>query len=114
MAKKKKVSKEKEPSMAEKVGTREGNEGEQLDLIDINPENAKEIVAIARQYKKHQAARMEAGSKEKTKKEELKAFIRDANLQPLEDGKYRLRLAGLLIEMTPRDELITVKEEVEK
>lgn len=88
-------------------------EGEQLPLLDVGPEHAQKFAAVAREYKRHQAARLAAGSKEKTKKEELKSLIRDSKLTPLEDGIIRFRIEGLLIEMTPRDELITVKEEAE-
>ena len=88
--------------------------GEQLDLIDITPENGKAILAIAKDYKKAVAARMRMGEKEVELKGKLLELIKKENLARLENGSIRFRLDGVIITVTPRDELIKVKEEGEE
>ena len=87
--------------------------GEQLDLIDVAPENAKEIITAAREYKAAQVKRIAALEREVERKQELLSLVRDANLQRLKDGTIRFRLDGFLITVTPRDELVKVKQEEE-
>lgn len=87
------------------------SEGEQLDLIDVAPKNSKEIVQVARNYKKLQAKRIEILDREVAEKQKLLDLIKDANLQRLEDGKIRFRIDGMIITVTPRDELVKIKEE---
>ena len=90
-----------------------GTKGEQLDLIDLAPENAKAIVAAARIYKMRQKERLEALKMEIAEKQKVLALVRDAKLKPLPDGKIRFKYDGFTISVTPRDELIQVKEAVE-
>lgn len=87
--------------------------GEQLDLIDVAPENAKQIIAIAKKYKAIQAKRISALEAECAEKQNLLTLIKQANLKQV-DGKIRFRVDGLIITVKPRDELVTVKEENEE
>lgn len=86
---------------------------EQLELIDVKPENMKEIIPAAKTYQKAKAARIKATEKEVKAKVELLSLVKSAKLKPLDDGAIRFKCDGLLISITPRDELIKVKEEDE-
>ena len=88
--------------------------GEQLDLIDVRPENVKPILQATRLYKKFQAARLSAGNKEVAQREVVLQLVKEAKLQPLPDGKIRFKCNGVIITITPRDALITIKEKTEK
>ena len=89
-------------------------EGEQLDLIDVAPENAKPIIAKARIYQKAKIARINCGHKEDKLKAEFLSIIREAKIPTLEGGVIKFRCDGVLITVTPRDELITVKDEADE
>jgi hypothetical protein len=98
MAKKSKMSQEVEKS-------------EQLDLIDVQPKNAKEIVNAAKLYKKFQAARLSALEKETNQKQTVLELIKKAKLQPLDGGVIKFKNGGIIVTVKPRDELVQVKEE---
>ena len=82
----------------------------QLALIDIEPKNMKEILKKAREYKNAQTQRLSWLASEKEFKHEVLALVKEAKLQPLEDGVIRFHCDGVIISVTPRDELIRVKE----
>ena len=92
--------------------TTEGDE--QLDLIDVHPENEKEIIACAKRYKKALADRQAALNREVEEKKKLKNLIEAAGLQRLDDGRIQFTVNGFTISMIPRDEKITVKEDGEE
>lgn len=93
---------------------KETERGEQMDLIEnVRPENAGAILKEARIYKKFQADRLIALAMEKEHKQKVLDLVKAANLQPLEDGIIRFRCDSVLITVTPRDELIKVKEDAE-
>jgi hypothetical protein len=92
----------------------ESTMGEQLNLIEVTPENAKKIVGAARRYKTAQAERITALVIEKTEKQKLLQMVKDAKLQRLEDGTIRFKVDGLTIEVQPRDDLVKVKENGEE
>ncbi len=96
---------------AEKPEAKES--GEQLDLIDVKPENAKVIISAARLYKKFQVARSTALAKEIEQKQEVLRLVREANLHPLDGGKIRFEYDNVTVSVTPRDELIKVKDKAE-
>ena len=85
-------------------------EGEQLDLIDVAPENAKPIIAAARLYKKYQKARLASLKDEIGQKQKILSLVKEAKLTTLEGGKIRFKYDGVTISITPRDELVKVKE----
>ena len=103
---KKKVAKRKQKT--EKV------DGEQLDLIDVAPENAKPIIAMARAYKKVQAVRQAALREEIGLKQKIIELVRAADLQPLEGGKIKFEYDDVIVTVTPRDELVKVKDRAEE
>jgi len=84
--------------------------GEQLELIDVHPENAKEIVKAAKLYKKYLAERQAVQVEEVAQKRKVLELVRAANMQPGEGGKIKFALDGYTICITPRDELVQVKE----
>jgi hypothetical protein len=86
---------------------------EQLDLIDVAPESAKKIVGVARRYKAAQVQRIEILEQEVNEKQKLLALVKEAKLTPV-DGKIKFRCDGLIITVTPRDELVKVKDESER
>lgn len=88
--------------------------GEQLDLIDFHPKNSKPIIEAARLYKKFQATRIAALKKEIKQKQKILELVKSENLQTLDGGKVKFELDDLIIGVTPRDELVTVKEKVSK
>jgi len=87
--------------------------GEQLMLMDTDLPEAKPITAAARRYKKHQKARMEALALEIKAKGEIKNLVRAAKIKPNAEGVIELRLHGITIKITPRDELVKVKTDDE-
>jgi len=83
---------------------------EQLDLINIQPENAKKILRAARAYKEAQKTRITALAEEVKEKGNVLTLVRSAKLTPLSDGTLKFTLDGVKISVKPRDELLTVKE----
>lgn len=90
------------------------NTGEQMPLIDVGPENTKAIIAEVRVYKKHQADRLAALEKEIKQKAKIKALVQAANLHRLKDGTIKFTVENTTITLTPRDELIQIKEKRER
>ena len=82
-------------------------------LMYVHRENIKEIIPAARTYQKAKVARMNATERETKAKVALLSLVKAAKLKPLDDGTIRFRCDGLLISITPRDELIKGKEEEE-
>jgi len=85
--------------------------GEQLDLIDVTPKNLKEIKPLAKKYKAAMKRRMVAGDQEKALKMEILNLVKVAKLRRLADGTIKFRCDGMFITITPRDELVKVKED---
>lgn len=87
--------------------------GEQLELIDVGPENLKAIKPIARKYRAAMQLRVDALAEEVDAKQKILAMVKQAKLSRLMDGSIRFKCDGMLITVTPRDELVKVKEEHE-
>lgn len=79
-------------------------------LIDVRPENIKKISLEAKRYKAAQARKTKAAEEEAVGKHKILQLVKEADLQPLADGKIRFKADGMLITITPREDAITVKE----
>jgi hypothetical protein len=86
-------------------------DGEQLPLIDVEPENAKAIMRVARAYKRAQGERNVALAEEVKQKEKLLTLIKDANIPTDSDGNQRFRVDGAVFTVKRRDALVRVKFE---
>jgi len=95
---------------ATKAVNKDKAEGEQLDLIDVHPENIKPIMAAARKYKMFQANRMAALDEEIKQKKVVLDLIHESGIKPLDGGKIKFEYEGTVISITPRDELVQIKE----
>ena len=101
--------------MAQKTNnTKVSSKGEQLDLIDVGPENLKEIAPHARKYRKAVRQRIDALAIEVVEKEKIRQMAHAANLSRLPDGSLKFRCESMIITIAPRDEKVTVKEESEE
>jgi len=85
-------------------------DGEQLPLIDVAPENAKDILRVARSYKRAQAVRNGALAEEVKLKQKLLALVHESGVSADHEGGYRLSLNGVVVTVKPRDELVRVKD----
>ena len=94
----------KKDQMAEEVERQE-----QMDLIEVHPENAKAIVVAAKLYKRFQNARLTALAKEVAQKQVVLNLVREADLKPLNGGKIKFNYDNVKISVTPRDVLVKVK-----
>ena len=88
--------------------------GEQLELIEVAPENAGPIIELAREYKKYLKIRQDALKEEVKLKEKIRSLVKEAGLQRLKDGVIRFKYDGVTVSVTPQDELVQVKEEKKK
>ena len=87
-----------------------GRKPKQLKLIETLPDNIQEIVDLAEEYEDVKQGRINILEKEKELKHKLLEMIKDSGIKPLEDGVIRFKHDGFMISITPRDELIKVKE----
>jgi hypothetical protein len=106
------MAKKKKSPMEEQLEQEEAG-GEQLDLIDIAPKEAKPIVGAARVYKKLQKIRLAALDKEVEQKQKVLKLVHKANLQPDDEGKIKFKYEGIVITVKPTKESITIKDESE-
>lgn len=84
--------------------------GKDKPLIDVNPENSKEILAAAEEYREWQNKRVAALAKEKEFKQKILDLVKTANMQPLPDGSISFALDGIRVTIKPRNELVQVKD----
>lgn len=92
---------------------KKGDAGKQMDLIDIAPENAKELIEAARLYKKYQGERLGALKKEVEQKLLIIELIHKAGLQELAGGKMKFEYDGVTVTVTPCDAKVKVKDKAE-
>lgn len=100
--------------MARKTKKAESTSGEQLDLIDVTPENLKGIKPVARKYRAAFKRRVQALDEQTKLKAQLLDMIKGANLGQLADGTIKFRCDGMLITVSPRDDVIRVKEDTDQ
>ena len=89
---------------------KQGRKPKQLQLIETLPENIQEIVDVALEYQECKQGRINILKKEVELKAKISEMVKKAGFQPLKDGVIRFRHDGVLVSITPRDELIKVKE----
>ncbi len=100
----------KKSSMQKEVAKTE--KGEQMALIDVGPENGPVIAKQSRIYKKASKVRQDALKNEVDQKQKLLALIKEAGLKPVDaSGVIKFKCCGVIVSVTPRDELVRVKEE---
>ena len=103
------TTKKKKPETVEKP-----EKGEQLDLIDVAPENAKAIIRAARTYKKYQAVRLTALADEVKYKQKVLELIKAAKLKPLDGGKIKFEYDDVIITVTPQEMKLSIKDKVDE
>ena len=84
--------------------------GEQNVLIDTAPENAKEIIAKAKEYKEAQTERLGWLAKEKKLKDEIREMMKTSGLVRLENGNLHFVYDGMIVDLVPEDDKIKVTE----
>jgi hypothetical protein len=94
--------------------TKNNSAGEQMDLIDVGPENLKKIVPVARRYIAAVKRRSKEGAEEVALKARLLELVEEADLKRDSKGRVKFKADGLTISVTPRDNLIQVTEKKEK
>jgi hypothetical protein len=88
----------------------ESTSGEQLDLINVSPENMEKILPIAKAFRKVVKDRVRLTNKEIELRNELEQAVDEAKLQPLPDGKIKFKIDGLIITIEPTGRKVSVKE----
>ncbi len=88
---------------------RKSNMENQMDLISVGPENAKKIIKHAKLYEEALAVRQKSLKQEIKEKTIILELVGAAKLQRLEDGKIKFRSGQFQITITPRDELLQIK-----
>ena len=97
--------------MAKKKETEQS--GEQLELIDVTPKNAKPIIEVGRLYNIAKKARIASLAEEVKYKTKIRQMVKDAGIQRLEDGTIKFTHNRVTILVEPQDEKVTVKENTE-
>lgn len=85
-------------------------EGEQMCLIDVGPQNIKLMKPVARRYNTAQKRRIEALAEEVKEKKKMLELIKDAQLNPNDEGQIVFTVDGMTVKATPQDWKLTVKE----
>ena len=107
MAKKSDISEENVQTSEEEV---EVTSGEQMDLIDVGPENLEKIAPHARKYRAAMKKRLAALDIEVKEKNIIRQLVYDSGLKRLPDGSIKFKCEGMRIEIIPTDEKIKIKE----
>ena len=88
--------------------------GEQLNLIEVGPENLAKIKPVALEYRQIMQQRVQMTAQEVAAKQGLLELVHEAKLKPNDQGIIKFTCDGLVISVTPRDELIQVKDGTKK
>ena len=92
-------------------GAEVGSDGEQLYMLDVKHPAASKIKRIARAYKKVVRERVEMTGQEVELKRKLLEAVRETDIKPNADGVIEFKCDGVKVTVTPRDELVRVKDE---
>ena len=84
--------------------------GEQMQLIEVAPENLDKISPHVRKYREALKQRQAALKEEVKQKQLIQELVLAAKLQPLTNGHVKFRCEGFEIDLEPRDFVIHVKE----
>lgn len=84
---------------------------EQLDLIEVGPENEKALKRAARAFKAAQAERKAWGDEEEKHKNKIVELVHEAKLKPDAEGIITFTLGNFTIKVTAR-ELVNVRMSV--
>lgn len=84
---------------------------EQLDLIDVSPENGKALKRAARAFKAAQTERKAWGEEEEKHKNKIVELVHEAKLKPDAEGVITFTLGDFTIKVTAR-ELVNVRMDV--
>ena len=93
------------------MANRKSKKGEQLELIDVTPEELKDLAPVVEKYRDVVTERAKLSKKETALKVKILTAVKSADLQRLRDGTIRFRLDHMIVSVTPRDELVRVTEE---
>ena len=89
------------------------SKNEQMDLIDITPEQLKKIAPKIRRYKACVTERVALNAEEKKLKDLIKQFAHSSQMKRLPDGSIKFRCDDMIVSVTPQDEKVSVKENKE-
>jgi len=90
------------------------DEGEQMTFIDLTPEELKAIAPQIKRYYKVVRERIKLNAEEKTLKDEIREYAHKSAIKRLPDGSFKFKADGMIVEITPQDEKVSVKEEKQK
>ena len=96
---------------AKQTAKKDSQTGEQGMLLDVGPKQSKEITKVAKSYRGAVVRRMAALEEEKALKAQLLGMVKHEKLKPMDDGSIQFHVDGIFIKVTPRDELIQVRED---
>ncbi len=84
--------------------------GEQLDLIDVGPENLEKMRPVASRCKVAEKKRLKAVAEKKKGHREMVELVKEAKLLPNEKGNIEFVVDGLRVKVTPHDWSVSVVE----
>ena len=96
--------------MAKRNAKKKTEAGDQADLFELHGPNTKKIIEAGKLYKKHQKARLAEEKLEAEQKALILELVKAADIQVLAGGVIHCTIEGMEIKITPRDELVQVKE----
>lgn len=84
--------------------------GKQMSLIDVGPKNLKQIIGVAKKYRSAVRRRMHVAEEEQALKAQVLELVEKAKLGRDDKGRVRFQADGYVITVTPRDNLVQVRE----
>lgn len=84
-----------------------GEEGYQMELMNVGPEHSEELNEATTVWKSIVAKRLALQAKEATAKDKALALFKAENLSRLEDGSIKCRCEGWKLELKPVEEKFT-------